>query len=120
MFRKYSIACLSFGVACLTIYPWDVLAETPSEPVYRVGVAQVDITPDYPVRLNGFGGRRLESEGVRQRIYAKALAIQSGEQPPLVLVTVDNLGVRLGMVEEVAKYLAAAHHLPCGEFGAQL
>ncbi len=76
------------------------------------GSAQVDITPDYPVRLNGFGGRRLESEGVRQRIYAKALAIQSGEQPPLVLVTVDNLGVRLGMVEEVAKYLAAAHHLP--------
>ena len=43
---------------------------------YRVGVAKVDITPDYPIRLNGFGSRRAESEGVTQRIWAKALAIR--------------------------------------------
>ena len=43
-------------------------------PTTRVGVAAVDITPDYPVRLSGFGFRRTESEGVTQRIWAKALA----------------------------------------------
>ena len=42
---------------------------------YLVGVAKRDITPDYPVRLSGFGFRRTESEGVTQRIWAKALAI---------------------------------------------
>ncbi|MCA9047231.1 MAG: hypothetical protein KDA89_00785, partial [Planctomycetaceae bacterium] len=31
---------------------------------YQVGVSTVDITPDYPIRLNGFGNRREESEGV--------------------------------------------------------
>ena len=72
---------------------------------YSVGVAAVDITPDYPVRLNGFGFRRAESEGVTQRIWAKALAIGSDKQRPLVLVTMDNLGVRLTMVDEVARRL---------------
>ena len=34
----------------------------------KVGVARIDITPDYPVRLHGFGFRREESAGVRQRL----------------------------------------------------
>src|SRR5688572_13243780 len=40
----------------------------PEAPAFPVGVAQVDITPDYPVRLSGFGGRRTESEGVTLKI----------------------------------------------------
>ena len=40
------------------------------------GVASVDITPDYNVRLNGFGHRKSESEGVTAKIYAKALAFR--------------------------------------------
>src|SRR5688500_20226626 len=41
-------------------------------PLISVGVAQVDITPDYPVRLSGFGFRRVESEGITDSIWAKA------------------------------------------------
>lgn len=80
--------------------------------VYHVGVAVVDITPDYPIRLNGFGNRREESEGVSQPIFAKAIAISDGDKPPLVLVTLDSLGIRLPMVEEVATRLQASHQLP--------
>jgi putative membrane-bound dehydrogenase-like protein len=77
------------------------------EPGVRAGVAAVDITPDYPVRLSGFGFRREESTGVTQRIWAKALAIASqGEgQQPAVVLTVDNLGVPLSMTREVAERL---------------
>jgi putative membrane-bound dehydrogenase-like protein len=71
-----------------------------SQGTYDVGVAQIDITPTYPVRLSGFGFRRTESEGVTQRIWAKALAIDDGT--PAVLLTVDNLGIPARMVEEVA------------------
>ncbi len=75
--------------------------------VYSVGVAQVDITPDYPVRLSGFGFRRTESEGVTQPIWAKALAISLDKSsPPVVLITVDNLGIPATMFDEVAKRLA--------------
>jgi putative membrane-bound dehydrogenase-like protein len=71
---------------------------------YAVGIAQVDITPTYPVRLSGFGFRRTESEGVTQKIWAKALAL--GDDNPAVLIAVDNLGVPSTIVDEVARRLA--------------
>lgn len=80
-------------------------AAASTEATYAVGVAAVDVTPDYPIRLNGFGSRRTESEGVTQPIWAKALAIGSDDEKPFVLITLDNLGIRLPMVEEVARRL---------------
>ena len=72
----------------------------------RVGVAQVDITPAYPVRLNGFGFRRAESEGVTQKIWAKAIAFADEQNGPAILITTDNLGVSDEIVQEVANRLA--------------
>jgi len=40
-----------------------------------VGAAKVDITPDHPIRLSGYGARLKESEGIDQHIFAQALAI---------------------------------------------
>ncbi len=73
---------------------------------WEVGAAKVDITPGYAVRLSGYGGRRTESEGVTQRLYAKALAIGSDAQGPAVLVTVDNCGVPYTIRDEVVRRLA--------------
>jgi putative membrane-bound dehydrogenase-like protein len=72
---------------------------------YRVGVAQVDITPEHPVRLNGFGFRRTESEGVTQRIHAKALAIEDADGQLAVLIAVDILGIPDSVTREVARRL---------------
>ena len=85
--------------------------------VYDVGVSAVDITPTYPIRLNGFGNRREESEGVSQPIYAKALAIAEHTDTkkttkPLVLVTLDSLGIRQPMRDEVARRLKESHGIP--------
>ncbi len=73
----------------------------------RIGAAAVDITPAFSVRLSGFGFRRAESEGVTQKIWAKALAVDDDQVGPAVLVTVDNLGVPWPMVQTVAKRLRA-------------
>src|SRR5262245_47389481 len=73
---------------------------------YRVGVAQIDITPSHPIRLNGFGGRRAESEGVYQRIWAKALAIDDDTREPALLMTVDVLGIPEDIRAELARRLA--------------
>jgi hypothetical protein len=72
---------------------------------YLVGVAKIDITPNYPIRLHGFGHRRTESQGVGQRIWAKALAISADGEKPVILLTIDNLGIRFAVVEEVAARL---------------
>src|SRR5207302_1083419 len=50
------------------------------------------------------GFRRTESEGVTQRIWAKALAV--GADNPAVLIAVENCGVPARLTEEVAKRLA--------------
>lgn len=70
-----------------------------------VGVAVVDITPDYPVRLNGFGFRREESAGVRQPISARALAIGGDEDGPAILITSDTLGIPDSVAERLAAVL---------------
>src|SRR5262245_3967377 len=64
----------------------------------NAGVAQIDITPQYPVRLSGFGFRRTESEGLWRRIKAGAIAFDD-----CVLIAVDNLGVPASMTAEVAR-----------------
>lgn len=78
-----------------------------AEPARLVGVAKVDITPDYPVRLSGYGSRRTPFETVEQHLFAKALAVGSDAEGPAILVTVDNCGVPAAMRTEVLRRLAS-------------
>jgi hypothetical protein len=49
--------------------------------------------------------RRAESEGVTQRIWAKAFAFQDAEKGPLILITTDNLCVPDQIPQEIAQRL---------------
>jgi putative membrane-bound dehydrogenase-like protein len=51
---------------------------SPEYTAVPIGAAVVDITPDYPVRLTGYGNRMKESEGVAVKIHARALVIDVG------------------------------------------
>ncbi len=73
--------------------------------LFQVGVASVDVTPSFPIRLNGFGGRVKESEGVRQQLWAKALAVGSSDADTIVVITVDTLGIPDDLTERVAEKL---------------
>ena len=67
-----------------------------------IGAASVDITPDYPVRLSGYGNRRQESSTVAQRLTAKALAIGGPDaESPAILITVENCGMTPTLREAV-------------------
>ena len=50
-------------------------------------MAKTDITPSTPIRLTGYAARKTESEGVEQRLYARALAIGTNKADAVVLVT---------------------------------
>ena len=105
--RRLTFGWIGIGVACCIFHPAARIEAAEQPATYSVGVAQVDITPDYPVRLSGFGFRRTESEGVTLPIWAKALAITAGQDDePVILLTVDNLGIPASMFDEVAKRLA--------------
>jgi hypothetical protein len=96
-----SLRLLLAAVSLLLALPLPAAA-----PPRQVGAASVDITPDYPIRLSGYGGRREPNAGIAQHIFAKALAIGSDEEAPAVLVTVDNVGVPGSMRAEVLRRLA--------------
>ena len=80
-------------------------ATTTSDDLVSIGLARIDVTPEGPIRLNGYAVRKTESTGVAQRLWAKALAIGSDQQGPAVLVTVDNCIVPAALTEEVARRL---------------
>ncbi|MFO0909170.1 MAG: neutral/alkaline non-lysosomal ceramidase N-terminal domain-containing protein [Isosphaeraceae bacterium] len=82
----------------------DEAAAKPGSPI-SIGVARVDVTPHYPVRLGGYLARSKSASEAAQPLWVKALAIGGDEQKPVILVSVDNLGVGENVVEDVAKRL---------------
>ena len=76
------------------------------EPWAPVGFASVDITPDKPVPLGGYAARKGElSTGVHDRVMARALAIRRDRTFPVVLVSIDAIGVSAEMRRAVAEKL---------------
>lgn len=80
---------------------------------YAVGTAKVDITPDYPVRLAGYAGRRDEVAKVAQRIHVRALAIgDEASGGPVLLINVETCGFPADLVENVCRRIRDKAGLP--------
>ena len=72
---------------------------------YQVGVSRIDITPQEPLRLSGYGNRTKPSEGGDTPLYARALVLREGGGLIRVLVSVDTIGFPGDLTVEVAKLL---------------
>ncbi|SVB19199.1 uncharacterized protein METZ01_LOCUS172053, partial [marine metagenome] len=72
---------------------------------YQVGVAKIDITPNYPIRLSGYGARCEETSEISQRIYAKSLAISHQDDDPFVMILVENVGIPDHLTKEISNRL---------------
>lgn len=73
-----------------------------ADSVWKAGVAKVKITPDEPIWMAGYASRDKPSKGVRQDLYAKALALQDDTGKPAVLVTLDLVGIEREMADVIA------------------
>ena len=71
----------------------------------NVGVSEIDITPDEPIRLTGYGNRVEPAGEVRQRLWARALAFGDGRRTA-VLITADLIGVPRRLSDDLAQRLA--------------
>jgi len=60
---------------------------------WHVGLAQVDITPEEPVRMGGYAGRTTPSQGVLDPLLAKAMVVEWSEGERGVIITTDLVGV---------------------------
>ncbi len=82
-----------------------------SLPLIHAGVARIDITPETPIRLSGYGSRNQETSRVEQRLFARALALGSDQQKPAVLITCELVGIPEWMRDAVARSLQESRAL---------
>src|SRR5688572_32371809 len=97
------MAAQPMKIACCILFGLAVAAAAADDQLTGIGVAKIDITPDYPVRMQGYAVRQTEATNAAQRIWAKALAI--GDKEPALFLTVDNCGIQGTMVDDLAKRL---------------
>ena len=77
-----------------------------AEPDWKVGLAQVKITPERPVFLAGYASRDRPYDKVATDLYAKALALEDRDGHVAVLVTTDLIGLTADVAEPVCERLA--------------
>jgi hypothetical protein len=75
------------------------------EPEWKVGLAQVKITPPQPVFLAGYASRDRPFAKVTADLYAKALALEDRDGHLAVLVTTDLIGLPAAIAEPVCARL---------------
>src|SRR5262245_55864381 len=59
---------------------------------WKVGLAQMKITPERPVLMSGYAGRTKPFEKVTADLYVKAMVLQDRDGQQGVIVTSDILG----------------------------
>jgi hypothetical protein len=79
-----------------------VLTAVTVQAEFRAGVAKLDITPTEPIWMSGYAGRKQPSQGVTQRLWAKALAVEDGRRGKAVIVTSDLIGLPRNVSDIVA------------------
>src|SRR5438552_6361157 len=85
------------------------VSNTQAAAVISIGVAKVDVTPEYPIRLQGYL-RGMPSEGVEQKLWAKALALGKDSDHPALLITLDNCGIAEGTYKELVQRRQKSAH----------
>ena len=60
---------------------------------WKAGAASAKITPDKPLKMAGYAGRKEPAEGTEQDLYAKALAVEDQQGNRVVFLTLDLIGV---------------------------
>lgn len=95
---------------------------------WKAGVAKTDITPTEPIWMAGYGARNHPSEGVRQKLWVKAVALDDGAGHTSVIVAADTIGFPRAMSDEIIRrcglprerVVLAASHTHSGPLTGQL
>lgn len=97
---------------------------------WEAGFSKIDVTPDEPVRLAGYGNRETANVGVDASLFVRCLALRPLDRQPaaaddaaaaptveatpsdrLVLVSIESIGTPGAMTREIARVLEERHGL---------
>ncbi|MSU49756.1 MAG: hypothetical protein EXS37_11840 [Opitutus sp.] len=77
-----------------------------------VGAARIDITPDVPIRLSGYQSRPAEATRIAAPLTARAIAIGSDAEGPVVLIVAEVIAVSEELSDAVVAGIRARHPIP--------
>jgi putative membrane-bound dehydrogenase-like protein len=89
---------------------------TPRGAAIRAGVARADITPEESIRLSGYAARSKPSEGVEQRLFARAFAFEDADGRRALIVCADAIATAAPLTGEIAAKVKAATGVPRERF----
>jgi hypothetical protein len=89
-------------LACLVLLGGGFRASA-ADPEWKVGLAQVKITPERPVLMSGYSARTKPFEGVASDLYVKAMVLEGRDGGRGVLVTSDLLGFPAAVAEPICE-----------------
>lgn len=86
--------------------------EKPEPTEWKAGAASAKITPEKPLRMAGYAGRKEPAEGTEQDLYAKALAVEDAAGNRAVFLTLDLIGVIEQLRADVTSQVQEQYDLP--------
>jgi len=101
--RKDFRSKVNVALICILIMASSVLSEAQAGSL-RAGAAKIDITPQKPVKMSGYSGRKGLSQGVHDPLSARVVAFASGSKR-LVLVSTDLIGFYNGTAGHMREVL---------------
>ena len=84
---------------------WGTLAPALADEDWQVGAAKINITPEQPMAMSGYGSRDHPAEGKLTDLWAKALVLQDASSHRAVLVTLDLVGLHRATSSEICDSL---------------
>jgi hypothetical protein len=78
-----------------------------AEAEWKVGLAQVKITPTQPLFLEGYASRDRPFESVESDLYVKAMALEDRQGHRAVVVTSDLIGLPAAVAEPICERIRA-------------
>jgi hypothetical protein len=83
-----------------------------TEKPWCAGVARVNITPELPIWLSGYGGRNKPANSKHDDLWAKALVLEDAAGHRAALVTMDLVGIDRDLSQDVCRRLEVRYKLP--------
>jgi hypothetical protein len=77
----------------------------------RLGVSQINITPEVPITMSGYDARKTPFTGVHDDLYASALYFSSEENKALIITT-DLIGFKTELADEIKKRISTEINIP--------
>ena len=85
-----------------------------AEPGWKAGFGAAKITPTKPMWMSGYSSRTGPAEGTEIDLWAKAAVLQPASGKPLVLVTLDLVGIDRETAFQITDIIVERDRLPRG------